>query len=113
MAEWPEQTDNTLSNPEIGLKSDWWMLLGRASQRVPDNGVDPVATLVPGVGQSSTQLNSTQLSGNTTSGGEIAELASLVTAVRGRGRESWQGQRNSWNASFYSCLRLREKLVLM
>src|SRR6266581_1798839 len=42
------------------------MLLGRASQLVPDNGVDPVATLVPGVGQSSTQLNSTQLSGNTT-----------------------------------------------
>src|SRR5260221_4564048 len=67
MAEWPEQTDNTLSNPEIGLKSDWWMLLGSASQRVTDNGVDPVATLVPGVGQSSTQLNSTQLSGNTTS----------------------------------------------
>jgi len=42
------------------LKSDWWMLPGRACQLVPNYGEDPGATLVHGVGPefNSTRLNS-------------------------------------------------------
>ena len=46
-------------------KSDWWMLPGRACQLVPNYGVDSGATLCTELAQSSTRLNSTQLSGNT------------------------------------------------
>ena len=54
--------------PYETLKSYWWMLPGRACQLVPNYGVDSGATLCTELAQSSTRLNSTQLSGNTTGG---------------------------------------------